>query len=118
MASKLIRVTLLVVLAAALLAPLASAKRYDPPGTFPAQSSALTASTSAVYAIGCKNGTIPGTTGGDNMNYDYYGNPCNAPVPANAVIGSVAPVVTPVTAPAACADHADYDDYYQGPCSY
>jgi hypothetical protein len=27
-----------------------------------------------LYAIGCANGTIPGTTGGDNN--DYFRHPC------------------------------------------
>jgi hypothetical protein len=31
-----------------------------------------------LYAIGCANGTIPGTTGGDNNNYDYFGDPCGS----------------------------------------
>jgi hypothetical protein len=29
-----------------------------------------------LYAIGCGNGSIPGTTGGDNNNYDYFRHPC------------------------------------------
>jgi hypothetical protein len=31
-----------------------------------------------LYAIGCANGTIPGPTGGDNNNYDYFGDPCGS----------------------------------------
>jgi hypothetical protein len=27
---------------------------------------------------GCAEGTVPGATGADNNNYDYYGDPCSA----------------------------------------
>jgi hypothetical protein len=31
----------------------------------------------SVYASGCANGSIPDSrSGGDNNNYEYYGNPC------------------------------------------
>ena len=115
MGSKLIKVALLVVLAAALSAPIASAKRYDPPNTFPAAPSNVVAGANAVYTIGCKNGTIPGTTGGDNNNYDYYGNPCNAPVPSSPNLGSTF-VPTPTVTGKVCGGNDDYD-YYGGACS-
>jgi hypothetical protein len=38
----------------------------------------VVSATNKIYAIGCADGTIPGTTGGDNNNYDYYGNPCDS----------------------------------------
>lgn len=32
----------------------------------------------SVYATGCANGSISDSmTGGDNNNYEYYGNPCD-----------------------------------------
>jgi hypothetical protein len=32
----------------------------------------------SVYANGCANGSIPDSrSGGDNNNYEYYGNPCD-----------------------------------------
>jgi hypothetical protein len=118
MARKLIKVALLAVLAAALMAPIASAKRYDPPRTFPGPSSAIVSALSNIYVIGCKNGTIPGTTGGDNNNYEYYGNPCNSPVPSTgSLVGSLtlgAP--TPADNNKVCGDNDNYD-YYGSACS-
>ena len=37
---------------------------------------------STAYAQGCQNGTLPDrTTGGDNNNYEYYGDVCTVSVP-------------------------------------
>ena len=42
------------------------------------------ANLSTAYAQGCQNGTVPDrTTGGDNNNYEYYGDVCTASVPTS-----------------------------------
>jgi hypothetical protein len=39
----------------------------------------LRAGLTTAYVAGCANGTIPDRTmGGDNNNYDYYGDPCTS----------------------------------------
>jgi len=42
----------------------------------------LRAGLSTAYAQGCQNGTLPDRTmGGDNNNYEYYGDVCTVSVP-------------------------------------
>ncbi|MGZ4379935.1 MAG: hypothetical protein ACXVZN_08035 [Gaiellaceae bacterium] len=80
MASKLIKVVLLVVLAAALSTPIASAKRYDPPGTSPAKSSgnprnAPVPPKAVVGRVAPVRTPVPCA---DNVDYDdYYHGPCS-----------------------------------------
>ena len=45
----------------------------------------LRANLSTAYAQGCQNGTLPDRTmGGDNMNYEYYGDVCTVSVPSSS----------------------------------
>ena len=117
MTTKLIKVAALMVLAAALSAPVASAMRFDPPGAFSNQQSAVASVANAVYVIGCKNGTIPGATGGDNNNYDYYGDPCNSHAPSTGnLLGVTLGIPAPVATSKVCGDNDNYD-YYGSACS-
>ena len=49
---------------------------------------------STAYAQGCQNGTLPDRTmGGDNNNYEYYGDVCTVSVPTSpspAVVATAA----------------------------
>ena len=48
------------------------------------ESAVLRAALSTAYAQGCLNGTLPDRTmGGDNNNYEYYGDVCTVSVPLN-----------------------------------
>jgi hypothetical protein len=94
MAGKLIQTTAAVVLAAALTAPVATAKRARQPVVRPAAPPTQVLDASSIFAIGCTNGTIPGATGGDNNNYDYYGSPCGGA--AQLTSGAPSPSITPV----------------------
>ena len=47
-------------------------------------SAVLRANLSTAYAEGCQDGTVPDRTmGGDNVNYEYYGDVCTVSVPTS-----------------------------------
>ena len=59
----------------------------------------LRAGLSNAYTQGCQNGTVSDRTmGGDNNNYEYYGDVCTVSVPADpapSVLGASGQTVTP-----------------------
>ena len=59
----------------------------------------LRASLSTAYAQGCQNGTVPDRTmGGDNNNYEYYGDVCTVSAtdgPSLSVLGASGQTATP-----------------------
>jgi hypothetical protein len=130
MASKLLKVAGLIGLVAALTAPLATARIPEPRPDSP--SAVPSSATKSVYIDACKNGTMPGLSGGDNNNYDYYGDPCELGAPDAAsgpgggltAIGTGAANLNDVYA-VGCANgtipgaggggNNDYD-YYGDPC--
>lgn len=81
-------------------------------------SAGLRADLSTSYAQGCQNGTVSDRTmGGDNNNYEYYGDVCTVSVPASpslAVVGaSGQTATTPTAGPAASDTNTNYE-YYGG----
>ena len=64
----------------------------------------LRAGLSNAYTRGCQNGTVSDRTmGGDNNNYEYYGDICTVSVPvdpAPSVLGASGQTVTPAAGPA------------------
>ncbi len=91
MTGKLIKIAGLIIVAAALSAPVATAMRIDEPGSPAAQQGTVLLDPSSIYATGCKNGTIPGATGGGNNNYDYFGNLCDTPTTLTGSPAGIAP---------------------------
>jgi hypothetical protein len=78
----------------------------------------LRANLSTAYAQGCQNGTVPDRTmGGDNNNYEYYGDVCTASVPLSPSL--TAPAARNQTSaaspagPAASDSNTNYE-YYGG----
>ena len=50
----------------------------------PSSNDKLRADLSNAYTRGCQNGTVSDRTmGGDNNNYEYYGDVCTASAPAD-----------------------------------
>ena len=79
-------------------------------------SNLLRAGLSNAYAQGCENGTLPDRTmGGDNMNYEYFGDVCTIPVPTvpslTARSGSDAVAATPAAGTAGSNDNTNYEYY-------
>lgn len=131
MAKKLLEAVGLIGVAAVLAAPLAMARipepRPDSPPALPATAA------NGIYALGCADGTIPGPTGGDNNDYDYYANLCNlaatTPGGPSSTGGGLTAVVTAAAANGVYAvgckdgtipgatggDNNDYG-YYGNPC--
>lgn len=71
---------------------------------------------STAYAQGCQNGTLPDRTmGGDNNNYEYYGDVCTLSMstsPALAVLAvSDQKAATPTASPVAPDDNTNYGYY-------
>ena len=71
---------------------------------------------STAYAQGCQNGTVPDRTmGGDNNNYEYYGDVCTVSVsvsPSSTLrAASDQAAATPTAGPAASADNTNYEYY-------
>ena len=122
--SAITRVGLVVVACAAVAAPSALAKppvkslygyamSYTPTKAAKVQSVKKAASSSNdnlrtdlsnAYTRGCQNGTVSDRTmGGDNNNYEYYGDICTVSVPvdpAPSVLGASGQTVTPAAGPA------------------
>ena len=77
----------------------------------------LRAGLSTAYAEGCQNGTLPDRTmGGDNNNYEYYGDVCTISVPSvpSSLTGRAASDQTaaaPTADSAVSADNTDYEYY-------
>ena len=75
----------------------------------------LRAGLSTAYAQGCQNGTVSDRTmGGDNNNYEYYGDVCttSSPVsPAQSVRAGDQAAATPT---AGSADNTNYEYYGSG----
>ena len=74
------------------------------------ESAVLRAALSTAYAQGCLNGTLPDRTmGGDNNNYEYYGDVCTVSVPLNGPSLALLATVSrrqPLRPPVACSTTA------------
>lgn len=78
----------------------------------------LRANLSSAYAQGCENGTVPDRTmGGDNMNYEYFGDVCTGAGPVSQSVTGLATreqtAADPTAGSAVSDDNADYE-YYAG----
>ena len=77
----------------------------------------LRANLSSAYAQGCENGTVPDRTmGGDNMNYEYFGDVCTGSAPVSQSLTGLANAQTaagPTVGSAVSDDNANYE-YYAG----
>jgi len=72
---------------------------------------------STAYVQGCENGTLPDRTmGGDNMNYDYYGDMCTLSVPSIPSLRAASDqtAATPAAGPAVSDGNTSYE-YYGNP---
>jgi len=71
---------------------------------------------STAYVQGCQNGTLPDRTmGGDNMNYEYYGDVCTVSVPGISSLRAASDqtAATPTAGPAVSDPNTNYE-YYGG----
>ena len=81
------------------------------------ENAVLRSGLSTAYAQGCQDGTLSDRTmGGDNNNYEYYGNVCTISVPSNpsSLTGRAASDQTaaaPTADSAVSADNAEYEYY-------
>ena len=77
----------------------------------------LRASLSSAYAQGCENGTVPDRTmGGDNMNYEYFGDVCTGSGPVSQSVTGLAReqvAAGPAAGSAVSDDNTNYE-YYAG----
>ena len=75
----------------------------------------LRAGLSTAYAQGCQNGTLPDRTmGGDNNNYEYYGDVCAVSVPGSpslALLAAGDQISAPTASSAVSNDNTDYEYY-------
>ena len=76
----------------------------------------LRAGLSTAYAQGCQNGTLSDRTmGGDNNNYEYYGDVCTVSLPISPSLAVRAPgdqtAATPTATPAVSDDNTNYGYY-------
>lgn len=76
----------------------------------------LRANLSTAYAPGCQNGTVPDRTmGGDNNNYEYYGDVCTVSVPISPSLTVLAArdqtAATPTAGPAVSDNNTNYEYY-------
>ena len=79
-----------------------------------ASSSILPANLSTLYAQGCQNGTVPDRTmGGDNNNYEYYGDVCtvSVPSPLTLLAARAQTAAAPPAAPASSDENTNYEYY-------
>jgi len=79
----------------------------------------LRAGLSTAYIQGCQNGTLSDRTmGGDNNNYEYYGDVCTVSVPTSPSLAVLASsdqkAATPTASPEASDDNTNYG-YYGSP---
>ena len=77
----------------------------------------LRANLSTAYAQGCQNGTLPDRTmGGDNMNYEYYGDVCAVSVPSIPSLRAASDqtAATPAAGPAVSDANTNYEYYGSG----
>jgi hypothetical protein len=78
----------------------------------------LRANLSTAYAQGCQNGTVSDRTmGGDNNNYEYYGDICTVSVPVSPSLTALAArdqtAATTNAGPAVSDSNTNYE-YYGG----
>ena len=76
----------------------------------------LRAGLSNAYTRGCQNGTISDRTmGGDNNNYEYYGDVCTVSVPISPSLALLAAsdqrATTPTAGAASSGDNTNYEYY-------
>jgi hypothetical protein len=75
----------------------------------------LRASLSSAYAQGCENGNVPDRTmGGDNMNYEYFGDVCTGSGSVQSLTGLAARVQAAASATAGSVvseDNTNYEYY-------
>jgi hypothetical protein len=77
----------------------------------------LRAGLSTAYAEGCQNGIVPDRTmGGDNNNYEYYGDVCTVSVPISPSLALLsadaqAAATTPTAGAAVSGDNTNYEYY-------
>ena len=76
----------------------------------------LRAGLSTAYAQACQNGTLPDRTmGGDNNNYEYYGDVCTVSVPISPSLALLAAsdqrATTPTAGAASSGDNTNYEYY-------
>ena len=78
-------------------------------------STVLRAALSTAYVKGCENGTLPDRMmGGDNNNYEYFGDVCSVSVPtaSSQVVRAAGEQTTaPSTAGPAATDNTNYEYY-------
>ena len=68
---------------------------------------------STAYAQGCQNGTLPDRTmGGDNMNYEYYGDVCTLSVPSIPSLRAASDQTAATPAAPAVSDANTNYEYY------
>ena len=80
----------------------------------------LRAGLSNAYTRGCQNGTVSDRTmGGDNNNYEYYGDVCTVSIPADpapSVLGASGQTITPAAGhPVFMFDNNTNYEYYGSP---
>ena len=80
----------------------------------------LRAGLSNAYTRGCQNGTVSDRTmGGDNNNYEYYGDVCTVSAPADpapSVLGASGQTITPAAGhPVFMFDNNTNYEYYGSP---
>ena len=67
---------------------------------------------SNAYAQGCQNGTLPDRTmGGDNMNYEYYGDVCTVSAPIGQALAVLSAQSSATAGGAVSGDNTDYEYY-------
>ena len=76
----------------------------------------LRAGLSTAYTQACQNGTLPDRTmGGDNNNYEYYGDVCIVSVPLSPSLALLAAsdqrAATPTAGAAISGDNTNYEYY-------
>ena len=76
----------------------------------------LRADLSTAFAKGCQDGIVPDRTmGGDNNNYEYYGDVCTVSVPISPSLALLAAsdqrATTPTAGAASSGDNTNYEYY-------
>jgi len=75
----------------------------------------LRAGLSTAYAQGCQNGTVSDRTmGGDNNNYEYYGDVCTTSTPISSAQSVRSGDQAAATPTAGSADNTNYEYYGSG----